>query len=154
MTTTFLTPHVTLDELIYSATAKRLGIDNTPSATVLIQLKRLADMIELVRLQLGSVPILISSGYRCPLLNQAVGGAAHSAHQWGCAVDFTAPQFGKPIDVCRQLDATDLPFDQLIVESSKGISWVHLGLARGEAIPRHQRLTIDRAGTRTGLWAS
>lgn len=152
--TLLLTPHVTLEELTHSATAQRLDIDNAPPAFVLVQLKQLAAMLELVRVELGSVPVLISSGYRCVALNKVVGGAWNSAHQFGRAVDFTAPQFGTPFEICHQLEQTDLPFDQLIVESSKSKNWVHLAIANERSIPRHQTLTIDRHGTRAGLWAS
>lgn len=149
-----LTPHVTLEELIHSTTAHRLGIDNAPSASVLIQLKRLAAMIELVRAELGHVPILISSGYRCPALNKAVGGAKQSAHVAGRAVDFTAPRFGTPFLICQRIAQSALPFDQLIVENKNGTTWVHLGIAEEKSTPRRQVLTIDRHGTRTGLWTS
>lgn len=139
-----LTPHFTLNELIRSATAARLGIDNTPCAAVLIQLQRLADMIELVRRELGHVPILISSGYRCAALNKAVGGATNSAHMTGCAVDFTAPAFGPPKHIFQRLAKSTLPFDQLIDENNHGSAWVHMGIAAEKAIPRRQLLTIRR----------
>jgi hypothetical protein len=111
-------------------------------------------LVEQVRTELGQVPILISSGYRCPALNKAVGGATQSAHVAGRAVDFTAPRFGTPLIICQHLAKSTLPFDQLIYENTHGITWVHLGIAEEKVAPRRQVLTIDRHGTRGGLWAS
>jgi hypothetical protein len=146
-----LTPHVTLNELISSTTARRLGIDNTPSDSVLVQLRRLAEMIKLVRAELGHIPIYISSGYRCLALNKAVGGATHSAHVAGRAVDFTAPRFGTPLMIFRRLAKSALSFDQLIYENNNGATWVHLGIAEENSTPRRQVLTIDSHGTKAGL---
>ena len=75
-----------LSEFINSATAKRLGINNIPSFEVVDNLNRLADYLDGIREKFGK-PILISSGYRCPLLNKAVRGVANSQHLKGLAAD-------------------------------------------------------------------
>ncbi len=75
-----------LAEFINSPTANRLGIDNTPSFDVVDNLNRLADYLDGIRAKLGK-PILVSSGYRCPMLNKAVGGVANSQHLKGLAAD-------------------------------------------------------------------
>ena len=75
-----------LSEFINSVTAKRQQIDNTPSFEVVDNLNRLADYLDGIREKYGK-PIFISSGYRCPLLNQAVGGVANSQHLKGLAAD-------------------------------------------------------------------
>lgn len=144
-----LSAHFDLDEFIESATARRLGIDNRPSPEILTELQRTAQMLELARTQLGSRPIWITSGYRSPALNAAVGGSATSAHCFGMAADFTCPTFGTPLEVCRELAtyAESLDFDQLIHEFG---GWVHIGR---RASPRRQLLTIDARGTRVGLLA-
>lgn len=113
-----LTEHFTLAEL--TITSHR-DIDNTPSDAIIEKLKFTARGLEHVRVLLG-VPILISSGYRCPLLNDAVGGAADSQHMQGEAADFIAPKYGTPLDVARHLAASDLRFDQIIFEGT----WVHI----------------------------
>lgn len=110
-----------LDEFVTSQTAARRGIDNTPPAPVLIRLKNAAKGLEKVRAVLGR-PILISSGYRSPALNKAVGGSATSDHMNGDAADFISPGFGTPIAICRAIVAAGIKFDQLIEEGT----WVHI----------------------------
>ena len=126
---TALTGHFTLEEFVRSDTARILGIANTPTPAIVANLRRLALFDELVRLELGGAPMAISSGYRCPALNRAVGGAGNSAHLVGLANDFTAPAFGTPLAICRQLAQSTLPFDQLIYERAGSAVWVHLGIA-------------------------
>lgn len=139
-----VTPHFTLEELMQSQTAARLGLDNTPPAEMIAALKRTAQLLEEVRALLGK-PILVSSGYRSPAVNRAVGGAVNSAHMLGCAADFSCPSFGSPLDICRAIAGSDIAFDQLIHEFR---AWVHIAWAPS---PRKMVLTIDGAGTRPGL---
>jgi hypothetical protein len=135
-----------------SDTAKRLGITNAPPPAIIANLRRLAKFAELVRGELAGAAMLISSGYRCPTLNQAVGGAGNSAHLDGLAIDFAAPTFGTPMAICQALSKSALQFDQLIYERSGSAVWVHLGIAAEGIKPRRQVLTIDSRGTRVGLW--
>lgn len=138
-----LSPHFALDEFVLSQTAVRLGIDNTPPPDVLERLKHLAAQLELVRAALG-VPLLISSGYRSPQLNAAVGGARKSDHVSGVAVDFTAPGLGPPIDVCRAVAQVEgLAIRQLIHEFGR---WVHLSVAMPGEAAKRELLTIKTAG--------
>jgi hypothetical protein len=150
---TKLTEHFTLAELTRSSKATQLSINNTPTPDVIANLRRLARFNEQVRVELGGAAMVISSGYRCPALNRAVGGANNSAHLAGLANDFTAPTFGTPMEICRQLEKSYLSFDQLIYERSASAVWVHLGIAAEGAKPRRQVLTIDSKGTRVGLWS-
>ena len=138
----YLSPHFTQDELTHSQTAARLGLDNDPRADVLTALKRTALGLEAVRMRLGGAPVIISSGYRSAVVNEAVGGSVASQHMRGEAADFTAPAFGNPRQIIDALADSDVPFDQLILEYS---SWVHISFA---ARPRHLALIIDRAGIR------
>lgn len=142
---TQLSRYFTLEEMTISETAARRGIINRPSAKALENLKRLTALLDQVRDQLGH-PIIVTSGYRSPEVNAAVGGSKTSAHCQGLAVDFTCPGVGSPLEVARRIAAMGLEFDQLIHEFG---TWVHLGL-RDDA-PRRQLLTIDRRGTRAGL---
>jgi len=146
-----LTEHFTIEELTRSQKAVELGIDNTPPADVLEELRATAMMMEQVRQILGG-PILTSSGYRCLALNRAIGSKDTSAHVWGGAVDFTCPSFGTPLEVAQRLATRQalLGFDQLIHEHAR---WVHIGRAAGDATPRGQLLTIDSRGIRAGLLA-
>ena len=139
-----LTPHFTIEELTASQAAGRYGLDNTPPPEMVAALKRTADLLEEVRALLGK-PVLVSSGYRSPSVNRAVGGAANSAHMLGCAADFSSPSFGSPLDICRAIARSDIAFDQVIHEFR---AWVHIAWAPQ---PRMMLLTIDSAGTRPGL---
>jgi zinc D-Ala-D-Ala carboxypeptidase len=147
---TQLTPHFTLEEFTDSQTAARMGLNNVPSSTSIERgnLQRTAETMEKVRALLGDKPVLISSGYRSPQVNAAVGGSKSSAHISGLAADFSCPGFGTPKHICKHLHAhmKALRIDQLIHEYD---TWVHLGLSAGE--PRNQALTIDNKGTRSGF---
>lgn len=149
-----LTEHFTLAELTRSQKAVELGIDNTPPADVLEELRATAMMMEQVRQILGG-PILISSGYRCLALNRALRSEDTSAHLAGRAVDFTCPSFGTPLEVAQRLATRQalLGFDQLIHERVRGANWVHIGRAAAGRTPRGELLTIDGRGTRMGLHA-
>src|SRR5262249_38545639 len=77
----YLSPHFTLAELTYSDTANARGIDNTPDGDATEQLTDLCnETLEKIRALCGGNPVIVSSGYRCPQLNSAVGGASNSAH--------------------------------------------------------------------------
>lgn len=75
-----------LEEFIYSETAQRNKIDNTPSDEVVKHLYKLMEFLDGFREYYGS-PIRVSSGYRCPKLNKKVGGVSNSAHMTGYAAD-------------------------------------------------------------------
>ncbi len=134
----YLSPHFTLDEL--TVTQQR-GIDNTPPPDVLASLKRTALGLEMIRTRLA-VPIIVTSGYRSPEVNAAVGGARNSQHMRGEAVDFIAPRFGAPNSIVSALIDSWIGFDQLIVEFDR---WVHVSFSDR---PRGEVLRIDKAGTR------
>jgi len=151
MPTEMLSPHFTLDEFLASQTASREGIDNKPATQQHYDnLKRTAQVMEQVRAILGNRPILVSSGYRSPALNAAVGGASSSAHCSGLACDFQCPGFGTPHDICKMLEphVKELGIDQLIDEYPP-TGWVHVGLSAGD--PRCQVCTIDSGGFRLGI---
>ncbi|MGN6518674.1 MAG: D-Ala-D-Ala carboxypeptidase family metallohydrolase [Dokdonella sp.] len=134
-----LTTHFSLDELVFSSTAQRLGIDNTPTASVRANLLTLALGLEQVRALLGA-PLHIDSGYRCPALNQAVGGVANSAHLSGFAADFVCADYGSPLQIARAIAGSGIAFDQVIMECE---SWVHV--AFGPTL-RRQALTARLVG--------
>ena len=142
-----LTQYFTLDELTASDVAARLGLDNTPPPSVVQNLHALAEKLEEVRCVLGR-PVIISSGYRSPKVNAAVGSKATSAHLQGLAADFICPQFGSPLEVAEELAAAGVKFDQLINEYGR---WVHIGLRAAYSTWRGELLTIDRSGARIGL---
>lgn len=138
-----LSRHFTLEELIFSETAARRGIDNTPPAAVVEVLRRTAQNLELVRDLLGDVAIRVTSGFRCLALNRAIGSKDTSAHVRGLAVDFVAPGFGSPAAICRKIDDSLLSFDQLIHEHT----WVHIAWAAPDRMARREVLTLMAGGT-------
>ena len=140
-----LSENFSLEELTASETEARKGIDNTPSKEVIDNLKRLAAAVQEVRALLNHRAILVSSGYRSPELNQAVGGSAPSDHCKGLAADFICPSYGSPNDIVRAIAASDLSFKQVIREFDK---WGHLSIPKEGQEPRKQALIIDREGTR------
>jgi len=139
-----LSAHFHLDEFLISQTAARLGINNVPSEKHLKNLIRLAMTLEDVRGIYGE-PLVISSGYRCPELNSAVGGSKTSAHPDGRAADFGIPGH-KPLEICNAIVNAGIEFDQLIHEFGR---WVHLGIAAEGEPSRRQLLTAMRLNGKT-----
>lgn len=124
--------YFTLAELLKSNTAKKNGIDNTPTFEVVDHLRELTEKIlDPLRAAWGK-PIRVSSGYRCPKLNSAVKGSATSVHMIGYAADLqTSGSFSKFRDfVVAWFKSTNTKFDQLLLERDEktGDQWIHIGL--------------------------
>ncbi|MEK6788526.1 MAG: D-Ala-D-Ala carboxypeptidase family metallohydrolase [Pseudomonadota bacterium] len=137
-----LSTHFTLDEL--TVTDHR-ELDNTPPPAVIENLRRLAALLEQVKLACGGKPVLVSSGYRSRAVNLAVGSKESSQHRLGCAADFRI--LGMTADqVVRRIISAGLPFDQVIREFDR---WTHISVASNPgAAPRGSKLIIDRNGNR------
>lgn len=138
----YLSKHFTLEELTLSQTASRMGILNEVTPTVLDNLTYLAQHLESIRTLLGT-PIIISSGYRSPKVNAAVGGSKNSQHISGEAADFTSPVFGTPKQIVSKILSSGIEYDQVIQEFD---SWVHISFRKSAM--RKQALVIDSKGTR------
>lgn len=142
---THITPHFTLDELTASETAERNGWDNNPNGYERENLKRLADLLEQVKVVLGGKPIMISSGFRSKRVNDSVGSKDTSQHRIGCAADFKVPGM-TPDQVVRALMISGLNYDQVISEFGR---WIHISVPNTIDTPaRRQALIIDKSGTR------
>jgi hypothetical protein len=126
-----LSPHFNLAEFTHSDYALEHGIDNTPPAAIISNLKLMAATMEEVRGLFGQ-PIIPSSGYRCLAVNAGVLGDKQSAHLEGLACDFTIPGISNK-EAALRIAASNIDFDQLILE----YGWIHLGLR----INRRQLLT-------------
>jgi len=131
-----LSKNFTLEELVFSITANNHGINNTPNAEVKAALKRLAvEVLQPIREAWGQ-PIVITSGYRCPALNKAVGGVKNSQHVLGQAADIKAanPADNGKLFACikRLVQSKKINVGQLIWEygSRTCPKWVHVSLPR------------------------
>lgn len=126
---TRLSPHFTLEEMTASDTARRLGICNKAPSGVVKNLGFLAsNLLEPLRTLIGK-PILITSGYRCELLNQKVGGSPTSQHRYGQAVDIQV-QGMSPKTLYTIIKSSNLDYDQLILEKTKSAEWVHISYTK------------------------
>lgn len=145
----------TIAEMVQSNTADRLKISNNPPTSVRVHLTETITLLECIRAEweeycerysLGTPAIRISSGYRSPELNKAVGGVKTSAHVMGYAADLQ-PVNGKQ-DEFERFFATDFSkmgyaFDQIIIEKSKTSRWVHVGYKRADGKQRRQCFTLN-----------
>lgn len=127
-----LSKHFTLSEFLKSETADKLGINNTLDVEcdlyIIGNLENLCKWtLEPIRHKVGC-PVIISSGYRCSRLNEAVGGSLTSDHRYGLAADIYFDGFTEKwyevvmLLVCN----TCIPFDQLIVYRN----FLHVGIDR------------------------
>ena len=141
-----LSANFTLEEMIYSDTAKKKGIDNTPSLAVIHNLEELCrDLLQPIRDAYGK-PIKVTSGYRSARLNYAVGGSPTSVHRLGWGVDIQ-PVGAKYDDfekkILEIIADLGLKYDQVIREKSGKSRWLHLGLKNSAGRQRMQNLVIE-----------
>ena len=145
MRTGRITDNFFWEEVTTSQEAVRKGLNNSlPSEIEPIVIKT-AQQMETVRALLQA-PILVSSWYRSPEVNKAVGGAAKSQHLSGAAVDFIAPSFGTPAIICKRLIKYPelLSFDQLIMEHT----WVHISFSSDPTVKnKNQVLSLLESGS-------
>lgn len=146
-----LSPHFSLAELTRSSTADALQLDNRPADELVPRLVRTAEMLERIRSTLG-VPVTITSGYRAPAVNRAVGGVTSSDHAQGHAADIVAPGYGTPYQIAKLLAplVSTLSIGQLILEGVKGKQWVHVSTRTPEKTA-NRVITITDAGAQLGI---
>lgn len=144
-----LSPHFTLAEFVASQTATRRGIPNDPPVELYPALKLTADGLERIREIVGG-PIIITSGYRSPHLNQAIGGALSSQHVLGQAADIRVPGMSPEL-LAKRIDQNrhEIRHDQLILEYPPD-GWVHVSFV---AHPRLIALTRTRDEYLRGIQA-
>ena len=139
-----LSPNFTLEELTVSEIAQRRNLDNTPNASEVDNLVRVAELLEQVRALLNK-PILVNSAFRSKPVNDAVGSKDSSQHRIGCAADIRVPGM-TPKQVVQACIDGGIPFDQIIEEFG---SWTHISVPNTkDTAPRKQALIIDKSGTR------
>lgn len=122
-------------ELSRSATAARLGIDNSPTPSVKKNLEKLINEVLDPLREAWGAPIIVTSGYRSPKLNKAVGGSKTSQHVLGQAADIKTvgdkPENNKKLfELAKKLiDEKKIVVGQLIDEY--GYDWVHISTVGG-----------------------
>ncbi len=149
-----MTPHFSLEEFTQSDTADRLGIDNTLPDILHDNALKTLQMMERIRFHIDA-PIIITSGYRCKALNQAIGSKPTSDHTLAFACDFRAPKAGTPYKIAKDLAGVIdvIGIGQLILEfaTANGGGWTHVSVCSPDkAINRI--ITIDKTGVRAGIW--
>ena len=147
-----LSENFSLDEVIRSATAIKLGIDNTPEQEHLDNLQVVIDEIaQPLRDHFGK-PVRINSGYRSPALNEAIGGSINSQHSKGEALDLE-------IDGVSNLEVADwitdnCDYDQVILEfynpaDGPNSGWVHASCKAILSENRERKLIALKDGKKT-----
>ena len=127
--------YFTIKELTKSTTAKNKGIDNTPGPLIIKNLESLVDNILDPLREAWGKPIQVTSGYRCPKVNKAVGGSSTSQHVKGEAADIRVipnTRAGNK-SLYELIKKLGLPVDQCINEYD--YSWVHVSFG-----PRNRRM--------------
>lgn len=137
-----ISPHFSLEELTHT---DHRQFDNTPNAEEILNLKRLAALLEQVKTAVDNRSVMINSAYRSKQVNDAVGSKDTSQHRLGCAADLRVPGM-TPRQVVDACIAARIPFDQIILEFD---AWTHISVPNApDAKPRGSRLIIDKQGTR------
>jgi len=129
-----ISDHITYAEAIHSNTAKRKGIDNTPSQTQVDAMKLLAEKIfEPLRKWVGG-PIKVNSFFRSVTLNEAIGGVASSQHCKGQAIDIDDVYSYKTNAEMYKWIQENLDYDQMIWEFGTDTqpNWVHISYVSKE----------------------
>lgn len=122
-----LSKNLTLREAITSQTAERLGLNNMPSKSIInVMILTAEKVFQPVRDHFGK-PIRVSSFYRSPAVNKAVGGSATSQHCTGEAIDMQGTNGLTNAEIFYWIK-NNLDFDQLIWEygNSTEPAWVHV----------------------------
>lgn len=118
---------VTINDLMQSETAKRMGIDNSlpvgRGAKYMASLGLVVEALNDIQKRFGK-PVVVTSGYRCEALNAAVGGVPNSQHMLGEAVDFYMPEV--PLLSVFSYVLDNVEFDQVIMYRRKHI--IHLSV--------------------------
>ena len=135
-----ITKHFTYEEFEYSRKAQELGLDNRiPSDEIRSAIRLLVvNLLQPLR-DLLQRPLIVSSGYRSPALNQAVGGAKNSQHMRGEAADVSCKGALETLLLAQTVLRSGLPFDQMILYKSL------LHLSFNAAGPQRHQILYDKS---------
>ena len=129
-----ISEHVSYKEGVYSTTAMRREIDNTPNDEQLDNMETIAEKVfEPLREWVGGA-IKINSFFRCPELNKAIGGSSKSQHCQGQAIDIDDTYKVVANSDMYNYIKNNLDFDQLIWEfgDDDNPNWVHVSYVSRE----------------------
>lgn len=131
--------YFTFYEFLRSETAVKMRITNYPFVNT-YQIKR--NIVKLCQNVLIPIrehvqkPVIITSGYRCDLLNEVLDGAPNSQHKKGQAADFVVSEYdGKMLAGLFFWIIDNLDFDQLIYYRKK--HFIHVSYVNNKE-NRHQ----------------
>lgn len=146
-----LTDNFTLREFVRSAQARKRGIRNDPGPGDLERIRATALHLQLLRNDVGK--LVVTSGYRAPRLNEAVGGSPTSAHVKGLAGD-VYPEDATLLDVMlwytsRRNDDT-VRWDQVILEPG----WVHIGSKHPRSGEQRKQILVKAGPNKYLPWES
>ena len=144
-----LSPHFDLSEFTRSDTARVMKIDNVPNLQEIENLTNLCIHVLEPARQKTNAQIYVTSGFRSPALNNAVGGVPTSQHCKGLAADLRVYTQFYNDNLVSALKETD--FDQLIFEKSGVRKWIHVSWSTA---PRHQIINQWNDDTRTNKTSS
>ena len=124
--------YFTIPELTHSLRAQACGIDNTPTAAAVpLMVELITKVLDPIREKWQS-PIYITSGYRCPALNEEVGGVEGSYHTRGMAADITATDPTRNVELMSLIRAMHLTGKLALTECYLGpkARYIHIALDR------------------------
>jgi len=139
-----ISKHISWKEGVYSRTAERLDMDNTPNAEQLHCMKDVAyNLFEPLREWVGG-PIKINSFFRGEPVNTAIGGSTRSQHMKGQAIDIDDTFKRKTNAEMYRYIKDNLDFDQLIWEfgNDENPNWLHISWVSHR--PNRKKLTIAK----------
>lgn len=139
--------YFTVKEMCVSASYPQLVIVPQPGTAIYNNLNFLMNDLDNVR-EIYGKPIIVTSGYRPPILNAKVGGSPTSSHKYGLAADIKSKSTLKDnVNILIAALKSGIPYDQLIIEYptfEKGelvsMKWLHVGIRTN---PRKQILYYD-----------
>lgn len=149
-----ISKHISIKEATRSNTAERLGIDNFPDSPTLVNMQALAENVfEPLREHFGH-PIYITSFYRSPELNKAIGGSSKSQHCLGQAIDIDDVIGSTNNSEFFHYIKDNLEFDQLIWEFGNGDNpnWVHVSYSTDNNRGNILKAIKENGKTKYTIW--
>lgn len=164
---TQLTTNFTLEELITTDSEDPAikQIQARPSDQTIVNLTKLADRVLQPCREIVRVPMMVTSGWRCKALNEAVGGSDNSYHLHGLAADivsrgktaiyhkekrYVVPSTFAVFYTLAMNHTVYTRVDQVIHEWGDygNPAWVHVAINKEGDRPRNHAMIKDKDGYR------